>query len=175
MPQNTNPDPLATLHDIIAPSPASWWPLPLIYWTILFTTVALLSILIYFIVQHQKKRRQQKMYLAALSALQIKGCDFITLNQLLKSISIASFPRSQVASLHGSTWYDFLLLNSSFEEKNLFKGRDFFVSQLYQQSNRECEESDFQQAKTWIKELPRFIKANNKTKKSALKSENVNV
>lgn len=171
MPQNINSDPLSGLHDIIAPTAASWWPLPLIYWGILLVFIAVLSISVYFILQYKKNKKQQQKHLVALAGLQIKNANFIALNQLLKGVSIASFPRSQVASLHGNAWYDFLLAHSSFNENTLFKGRPLFISQLYEKSSRECDENDFTQAKKWIKQLPSFIKKNNKVQKATQKAE----
>lgn len=175
MPQNIKSDPLANLHDIIAPSMPSWWPLPVIYWLILLTVLMVIGISVYFFKRHQKQRKSQLHYFTALSQLENNGCDLIELNKLLKMVSIIHLPRAEVASLHGNTWFDFLVSHSSLSETILFKGRQQFISQLYEQSPRKCDNSDFQQAKKWIKQLPSFIKSNNKAKKSASKNEGAHV
>ena len=163
MPQNTNTDPLAQLHDIIAPTTPSWWPLPFIYWGILLGCVVISILTIYLIKKHLQKKKQLEHYLSTLSSLQVNGCNIIALNTLLKGVAIATLSREKVASLHGHAWFDFLINYSSFDEGDLFQGKTKFTEQLYGQVSRECDENDFNQANKWIKQLPSFLKKNNES------------
>ncbi|MCK5819210.1 MAG: DUF4381 domain-containing protein [Psychromonas sp.] len=172
MPVNSNADPLAQLHDIIAPSSANWWPLPIIYWLLIIVIFLLIVIIIYFIKRSKAEKKQQKYYLNTLSDLQHKHCDLVTLNQLLKGISIAYFPRSLVASLHGEAWFDFLILHSSFDENTLFQGRQNFMQKLYTTADNKCTNIDFEQVNTWIKELPAFAKKQAKLNTSSFATNN---
>ena len=175
MPQNTNVDPLEKLHDIIAPSAASWWPLPLIVWLILLAVLLVGGISVYLFKRYQQQRKAQQQYLTELATLENKGCDLITLNKLLKVVSLSYFPRTMVASLHGGSWFDFLVTHSCFDEKTLFKGRKQFLTTLYDQSCRKCDNSDFKQAQKWITQLPSFIKTNKKHQALATKRRLKNV
>jgi len=155
---NSHTDPLAQLHDIIGPSSANWWPLPIVYWLLLLLSFLLLAAVIYFIKRVQGKKQQQQDYLATLSKLQQSHCDLITLNQLLKGISMVYFPRSQVASLHGEAWFDFLVRHSPFDEKTLFQGRKNFMKNLYTATDNKCTNLDFEQVNKCIKQMPAFAK-----------------
>jgi hypothetical protein len=155
------------LHGIIGPSSASWWPLPVVYWLLLLLFFLLLVAVIYFIKPVQNANKQQRYYLDTLSKLQHNHCELITLNQLLKGISMVYFPRSEVASLHGKAWFDFLILHSSFDEKTLFQGRQNFMKKLYTAKDKKCTNLDFEQVKQWIKQMPAFAKKHAKLRASS--------
>ncbi len=154
-----NQDPLAQLNDIIAPTAANWFPPAPIYWLILLLCSLLIAVTYYFVKQHSKQRKQQKLYLNKLTQLQADKASFIALNQLLKGCAISYFSRSEVASLHGEQWFDFL---QRYSAKPIFADKASFVQRLYQSDVEAINEADYQMAKTWITALPKQIKRVNK-------------
>ena len=150
-----NQDPLAQLNDIIGPSAPNWFPPAFIYWLLLALIIVVVAASIYFYKKYKKQHQLQKSQLAKLSQLQQQKIDFIALNQLLKGCALAYFTRSEVASLHGEQWFEFLQKHSDFI---IFKDKKEFMQRLYQSNNQATNESDFIDAKKWITALPKQIK-----------------
>ncbi|WP_372880980.1 DUF4381 domain-containing protein [Psychromonas sp.] len=152
--QNSH-NPLAQLNDIVGPSSPSFWPLPPVYW--LLSSIVILSLLLslFLLKKHRKQRLKQKNALQQLRLLQQSQADFVSLNQLLKGVALAYFPRRQVASLHGELWFDFL---QRYAQAPLFDNKQKFIERLYQQHSQACSADDYIQARTWIAGLPKQIK-----------------
>jgi len=150
-----NQDPLANLSDIIAPAAPSWFPPAPIYWVLLLLTVACVYGAYYAFKKNQQQRRLQQTQLRTLAELEQQNVDFIALNQLLKGCALSYYPRSDVASLHGGLWFDFLQQHSA---TPIFNSKQDFMARLYQAQNPVCNKSDFIAAKKWIKALPKQIK-----------------
>ncbi len=149
-----NPNPLAQLNDIVAPSAPSFWPLPPVYWLLLTMVIIALLLLLFLWKKHKKQRIIQKNALQQLQELQQSQANFVSLNQLLKGVALAYFPRRQVASLHGGLWFDFL---QSYAQSPLFGNKQKFIERLYQQHDQPCSADDFVQARKWITGLPKQI------------------
>jgi hypothetical protein len=150
-----NQDPLAQLNDIISPSAPSWFPPAPIYWLLLSITIVAIYCSYYI---WKKQRKQQKIKASQLNKLeQLKQqqVDFITLNQLLKACALTYFTRTEVASLHGEAWFDFLQKHS---DVNIFENKQTFIKRLYQNAEQPASETDFIEAKKWISALPKQIK-----------------
>lgn len=108
-------DNLASLRDIHMPPPASNWP-PAPGWIflfIVFCTVAICASIIiirnYKVWQTRKHalnllKKYQKQYPKIISSQ--RACSLV--NELLKKIAFAYYPRSAIASLTGQEWIDFL-------------------------------------------------------------------
>lgn len=150
-----NQDPLAQLNDIIAPTAPSWFPPAPIYWVLLLVLVASIFTSYYFVKKYQQQHKLQKLQLNKLQQLEQQHVDFITLNKLLKGCVLSYFPRSEVASLHGTSWFYFLQKHSNFP---IFNNKQDFMTRLYQDKCPATQQSDFIEAKKWITALPKQIK-----------------
>jgi len=150
-----NQDPLAQLNDIISPSAPSWFPPAPIYWLLLFVTIVIICFSYY---SWKKQRKQQEIktsQLNKLAQLRQEQVDFIKLNQLLKGCALTYFARSDVASLHGEAWFDFL---QKYSDVSLFESKQAFIQRLYQHPSQPASETDFSEAKKWISTLPKQVK-----------------
>jgi len=150
-----NQDPLAKLNDIIAPTAPSWFPPAPIYWVLLLLTIGCIYGAYYAFKKNQQQRKLQQSQLRSLLQLEKQNVDFIGLNQLLKGCALSYYPRSDVASLHGAVWFDFLQQHSA---TPIFSTKQDFMARLYQAQNQACHKEDFIAAKKWIKALPKQIK-----------------
>ncbi|GLS89730.1 hypothetical protein GCM10007916_07970 [Psychromonas marina] len=150
-----NQDPLAQLNDIIGPSTPSWFPPAPIYWLLLCVTIIVLGVSYYFLKKYHQQQKIKQSHLLKLAQLKQQQIDFISLNQLLKGCALTYFPRSDVASLHGEAWFDFLQKHS---DVTLFDSKQAFIKRLYQNANQPASETDFIDAKKWISTLPKQIK-----------------
>jgi hypothetical protein len=111
------PDPasLDRLHDLVTPPPAPWWPPPTGWCWVLGV---LLLIAIYFLFkaflhwQHNRYRREARAewrrHRAQLTDMNTRIAALGALAVLLKRTALSVFPRSEVASLTGSRWLEFL-------------------------------------------------------------------
>ncbi|MEH6453524.1 MAG: DUF4381 domain-containing protein [Psychromonas sp.] len=151
---------LNQLHDIIAPSAPSPWPLASIYWVLLVLIITAIIGLFFFISKYKKQQQKQKIALQKLHQLQQSKTSFIQLNQLLKGAALLYYPRQQVASLHGEKWFDFLQKNTDI---SLFGDKKSFMQRLYKNSEKNCSEDDFSQARIWIKSLKNKSKIQSKS------------
>lgn len=154
-----NQNPLAQLNDIIAPSAPNWWPPAPIYWFLSLLTVAIIAAVITLYKRIKKQRLIGKQALHSLQQLKQNNASFIELNQLLKGVCLAYFPRQQVASLHGESWFDFL---QRYAAQPIFADKQQFLQRLYTESEQACSDNDFQQVRIWIKQLAQQIKKENK-------------
>ncbi|MDF1756806.1 MAG: DUF4381 domain-containing protein [Legionellaceae bacterium] len=106
---------LAKLHDIRLPDPISFWPLAP-GWYLLILLVVLLGIIAYFVILRHYSLWQVKR--RALAILAMHRAEYLadsnsqracaTVNELLKKVAIAYYPRQLVAGLQGRAWISFL-------------------------------------------------------------------
>ena len=150
-----NQDPLAQLNDIIAPSAPNWFPPAPIYWVLLLLVIVSVYGGYCFLKKLYLQRQLPQEQLRTLLKLEQENVDFIVLNQLLKGCALSYFPRSDVASLHGEQWFDFLQKHSDFP---IFNNKQDFISRLYQHECQATQQNDFTDAKKWITALPKQIK-----------------
>ena len=104
------------LRDIHLPAPVSWWP-PAPGWWLLLLIAVVLTLGCIFWQRHRAALRRRPLYLAR-RELEILGASIGTtdnpqklardLSALLRRVSVAVFPRSEVASLTGDAWPRFL-------------------------------------------------------------------
>jgi hypothetical protein len=106
---------LDRLHDIIVPAPVPWWPpAPGWYWVLGFVLIVVLVLAarIFLRWQHNRYRREALTALARVEH-QLKRADcrpagLLELSVLLKRTALTAFPREQVATLTGRSWFAFL-------------------------------------------------------------------
>jgi hypothetical protein len=106
-------DPLASLRPLHLPAPVGWWP-PAPGWWLLALLVLLLGGAAGWYYRRTALRRAA---LAELQRLQQHVTDdtalTAALNQLLRRVALARFPRTQVAALSGTAWLRFLEARAS--------------------------------------------------------------
>lgn len=95
---------LEQLHDIVLPPTPGIWPLAIGWWILiilmLIGTVLLIKKIIYYF-QHSKIKR--------LAIIKLQSCtDCNEINQLLKQVAIHYYHDSNIASLTGTAWIDFI-------------------------------------------------------------------
>ncbi|WP_354624967.1 DUF4381 domain-containing protein [Psychromonas sp. MME2] len=151
MSPQANASPLAQLHDVIAPSIPSWWPLAAIYWFLIALVIGLAIASTYLYKKQQQEKQKQQKALQQLRQLQRSNANFVLLNQLLKGVALSYFPRQKVASLHGEQWFEFLHIHA---KEPIFNSKEAFVKRLYRNDTPACTDNDYDQAKRWIKNLP---------------------
>jgi len=111
----TDPTSLELLHDIIAATPAPWWPLAPGWLGLLAIATILIACGCIWGLIHRQQNRYRHEALTELAQLESKAttreqqhstlCDMST---LLKRTALTAFPRPEVATLTGSTWFAFL-------------------------------------------------------------------
>lgn len=101
-------DPLAALHPLHPPAPVSWWP-PAPGWWLL---TALLLVLLGTGWWLHRRGALRRSALAELRILERTASDDTRVaagvNNLLRRVALARFPRRQVAALSGEAWLQFL-------------------------------------------------------------------
>jgi hypothetical protein len=114
---NPNPTSLDSLHDIVAPPPAPWWPpAPAWNWVIaLLAIIALVFALRLF--SRWMRNRYRREALAELARRETelaqesrRAVAIAGIAELLKRTALTAFPREKVASLNGPEWFAFLNL-----------------------------------------------------------------
>ncbi len=112
MPQNQLP-----LRDIQIPDAIGLWP-PAIGWWILAVLIPLLLYLSYKLYKYLTRKTALKAAKKQIKALIISTQlddkqKLIELSSLMRRTAVSIFPRTEVASLTGNAWLDFLDKNSS--------------------------------------------------------------
>ena len=151
-------DPLAQLRDIHTPPAIEFWPLAPGWW---FLIALILFTLACLCIVWQRHRQQTAYKRAALSQLQQiqqqsqSDKDFLqAINSLLKQTALATQTRSDIASLSGDTWLNYL---------DQISRQDFFVNEgkvlatgPYQAEAPSINREQFLQGvQRWIKGLPK--------------------
>ena len=103
--EETSPTSLSLLEDIVVPEPVSWWPLAPAWW-VLFAAIALAAIAAGWI--GWRRWRVNAYRRAAMKELEALDENAAGVPALLKRVALASWPRSEVASLAGDRWISFL-------------------------------------------------------------------
>jgi hypothetical protein len=111
----SNPASLQNLNDIVLPEAAGWWPLAAGWY---FLLGFLLVVLAWFTYSSVKRWTENRYRRAALHELQLLSIDINDADKrddalrqlpvLLKRTALSVYPRSQLASLTGREWHDFL-------------------------------------------------------------------
>ena len=104
----TNNDPLAALRPLHPPAPVDWWP-PAPGWWVLAVLLLVLTGLGWW---YHRRTALRRAALKELRQLERNETDATRLasgvNQLLRRVALACFPRRQVAALSGAAWLRFL-------------------------------------------------------------------
>ncbi len=102
------------LQDIHLPDSASFWPLAMGWWVLFFLILLSTSWLIIKVIKRAKQRKYRRIIFSKFSTLEEKlktnpsNTNIAEVNTLLRQLAITYYPRSEVASLAGGDWLQFL-------------------------------------------------------------------
>jgi hypothetical protein len=106
--------PLQDLRDVHLPDPVSLWP-PAPGWWIVFGLVVTVVIVFIWVVAHRRQTKWRRMAMSELGAVKQH---YVThrddqwvvqrLSEIVRRYAMATFPRTEVAGLVGSSWLGFL-------------------------------------------------------------------
>lgn len=117
---NPGTDPLAALRPLHAPDPVGWWPPAPGWWLLAGLLLGMLGLIWWY----HRRFALRRVALTELRELVRREPDDTRLsagvNQLLRRVALACFPRSQVARLSGEAWLQFL--DSSSRDKGFSHG-----------------------------------------------------
>jgi hypothetical protein len=109
---NPGNDPLAALRPLHVPDPVGWWP-PAPGWWLLAGLLLVTPGVVWWYHRRFALRRAALTELRELVRLEPDDTRLSAgVNQLLRRVALACFPRSQVAGLSGEAWLRFLDSNS---------------------------------------------------------------
>lgn len=113
--KSSDPASLQNLNDIILPAAVGWWPLAVGWY---FLIALMLLVLVWFSYQWLHgwvKNRYRRAALRELQVLEVqihkaeeRDANLRQIPILLKRAALSVYPRSQVASLSGEDWFNFL-------------------------------------------------------------------
>jgi len=113
--KSTDPASLQNLNDIVLPGDVGWWPLASGWYYLLGILLVVLTWFVYAAIRDWNSNRYRR---AALHQLQLLAKDIEDTEKraaglrqipiLLKRTALSVYPRSQLASLTGKSWLDFL-------------------------------------------------------------------
>ena len=110
----TSSRPLQDLRDVHLPDPVSLWP-PAPGWWIVFGLVVTVMIVFICVRAHRRRTKWRRMAMAELGAVKqhydIHQDDqwlIQRLSEIVRRYAMATFPRTQVAGLVGTSWLGFL-------------------------------------------------------------------
>lgn len=108
-------DVLAQLKDIHLPTPVSWWSLAPGWYFVILVVLLLVIGLVYLFHRRHVNAMAKKQALELLHIYRIQYEKDLNaqlasarISELLRRVALVYYPRSEVASLHGEAWVDFL-------------------------------------------------------------------
>ncbi len=105
------PQLMELMHDLARPEPVAWLPLTLGWWVVggwLLIIGVLATGYAYARWRRNRYRREAIGLLEAIGDGTGAGSAGPAIASVLKRTALVAYPRQQVASLHGTTWADFL-------------------------------------------------------------------
>ena len=108
------PDLLERMHDLAMPEAVSWLPQTDGWWVLLAWLLGLALLAVRKWVIHRQANRYRREALASLetlrrSAAQDDAQAAARVAELVKRTALSAYPRSEVASLYGQAWAEFLV------------------------------------------------------------------
>ncbi len=136
------------LRDIHLPEPVSWWPIAPGWW-LLLAAIVIACLVIWFIRRSWNKRRVLRQLKERLQTIRDDFAEGATaadtvrqLSVLLRRACITYFPRSDVASLTGDAWLQFL--DSKSREKRFSEDIGSLLISAPYQPDSEIDKADIQ-------------------------------
>lgn len=165
-----DPTNLDLLHDIITAEPASFWPLaPGWIWLLAVITLLMIIGLVWLIIRRQQNRYRHEA-LSELARLESLAADarnrhkaLCSMSVLLKRTALTAYPRPEVATLSGISWFTFL---DSTGGTRFSQGHGTTLeSAIYQISDHPLTSSEITDL---VAEIRRWIREHDKTTEPAL-------
>lgn len=104
---DTDPGSLDRLHDIVGPSPVSWWPPAPGWYAVAAIAAVLAAVLVGQLVAWRVRTRYRRAALVELAALGANA-PVAAVAEVVKRVALTGFPRDRVAPLTGDDWRRFL-------------------------------------------------------------------
>ncbi|MDP1604587.1 MAG: DUF4381 domain-containing protein [Legionella sp.] len=150
--------PLAKLRDIQLPKSISWWPLAPGWYILAILLLLFFFGLVYFFHRkhlHARAKREALQLLANYEQEYEAGAKIQLISSqisaLLKRVALVYFSRSQVASLNGAAWINFL--NNTSKHCNFTPLSDHLLILPYQEKTSDINLKPlFENARKWIKQ-----------------------
>jgi hypothetical protein len=101
---NVDPANLDNLRDLVQLPPVSWWPLAPGWWALLVVAIGILIGMACLVWRRWRARAYRR---AALGELQ-SATDMTAIAEILKRTALVAYPRTDVASLSGLAWAEWL-------------------------------------------------------------------
>lgn len=119
---------LAQLKDIHLPKAIGWWPLAPGWYLVAVVLTVVLAIVVYLSHKRYKNGLPKKQALQLLTRYEQQyqkdgnaQLASARISELLKRVALVYYPRTQVASMHGERWLEFLKQNSKNIDFNAVK------------------------------------------------------
>lgn len=156
----TKTEPLAQLKDIHLPAPVGWWPPAPGWYFVLALIVFFISFISYRAYKHYGYALAKKQALILLDRYQEHyerdhnvPLTSAHISELLRRVALVYFPRTQVASLHGEAWLQFL--NQTSKGIDFNSVRTLLLDAPFKKGNTQDLGPLFSKAKLWIKQRKR--------------------
>lgn len=123
------------MHGLVMPAPVSLLPVTAGWWILSAWLLAVLIIVVWSGLIYRRRNRYRREALAALTVIDNEsGLDPFEMAQrislLLKRTALAAYPRSQVASLSGSEWAEFLIASAN-EDRQIVEAAEMLAGAAY--------------------------------------------
>ena len=126
---------LDLMHGLVMPDPVTWLPITSGWWILFAWLLAVLTIVVWYGLMRRRRNRYRRAALAALKSIDsepelgpFEMAQRIAL--LLKRTALAAYPRSQVASLSGSEWAEFLIASAN-EDRQIAEAAELLAAAAY--------------------------------------------
>lgn len=152
---NNATDPLAQLKGIHLPQPVGWWPPAPGWWLVGICLLFLVIVGGFYLLKVVRRGRYRREALADLRKLRETDQDqrglLEAVSRLLRQVAIVKYGRTEVASLNGVKWLQFLDRTGKTEQFGNGAGKPL-GTMLYQPTVKIDSDQLCQLAEAWIKE-----------------------
>ncbi|CAM4382857.1 MAG: hypothetical protein LEGION0403_FIIPPAGN_00720 [Legionella sp.] len=151
-------DPLTQLKDIHLPGAIGWWPLAPGWYALITLLILLVVVLAAYIYRRHHYALAKKQALVLLASYQKNyekehntPSSSAQISELLRRVALVYYPRTEVASLHGDAWLQFLNQTSNGIDFNAI--RALLLDAPFKATDTSIDLSPlFTHAKRWIKQ-----------------------
>lgn len=150
--------PLAQLKDIHLPDAIGWWPLAPGWYAIITLSIVLILVLATYAYRQHRYALAKKQALLLLARYQDDyekehntATSSAQISELLRRVALVYYPRTEVASLHGDAWVQFL--NQTSKSVDFNGVRALLLDAPFKASDNNIDLNPlFTHAKLWIKQ-----------------------
>lgn len=139
---------LQQLAPLRAPAPISWWPPAPGWWLVAILLLAALLAAGWWLAVRRRRNAYRRLALKTLAVQQQAGSISVAdLNILLKATALRGWPATDVASLHGEAWEQFLCSSAPKLSGASFDG----LADLYRNPDAAASDELIKAASQWIR------------------------